>query len=115
MVFVICEFCQDTHHFWHAKAETHVMCTHCPLPCKDCSYGAYCRETPCFCLCHKDLEWYDGPLSWYVGPLTKERLADLRHKLAKARGMLMSFLDPESEFHPDIDQIKLILKETEDP
>jgi hypothetical protein len=52
---------------------------------------------------------------WYVGPLTKKRLAELRYKLAKARGLLISFTDPDPQYHPLLSEIKNILKETEDP
>ena len=52
---------------------------------------------------------------WYQGPLTKVHLAHLRIKLAKARGLLYSFLDPDPQYHPDVFEIKAILKETEDP
>lgn len=112
MSSVICEVCEDTHTMLLSEEYHSVMCTHCPLPCDDCASDAYCRETPCFCLCHKDLPWYDGNLSWYSGPLTKEHLADVRHKLAKVRGLLMSFLDPEC--HPSPEQIELMIKETDD-
>lgn len=98
---------------WLSKAEAHVPCTLCPLPCGECHKGAYCQETPCFCLCHKDLPWYNSILSWYEGPLTKERVAKLRQMLAKARGVLMSFLDEDPQFHPTTEEIKKIIKETD--
>jgi hypothetical protein len=59
----------------------------------------------------------DELLSWYVGPLTKERLAELRYKLAKARGLLVSFIDWETDdkdLVPTTQEVKDILKETED-
>jgi len=54
-------------------------------------------------------------MDWYEGPLTKERIAELRFKLAKARGLLMSFCDPNPKYHPTVNEVKQILKETEDP
>lgn len=51
---------------------------------------------------------------WYVGPLTKERIADLRFKLGKVRGLLLSFLDSDTCFHPSPDEISKILSETKD-
>src|SRR6185436_2872546 len=34
----------------------HVMCTFCPMPCRECAIdegrGAFCAATPCGCACH---------------------------------------------------------------
>jgi hypothetical protein len=54
-------------------------------------------------------------LEWYVGPLTKKRLAELRCKLATARGLLVSFLPPRDEDTPTAADVRVILKATEDP
>jgi hypothetical protein len=61
-------------------------------------------------------------LAWYKGPLTKTRISKLRYKLARARGLLISFIGWEEdrlrssrELLPTTEEVKLILKETEDP
>lgn len=59
--------------------------------------------------------------AWYKGPLTKTRLSELRYKLATARGLLISFIRWEEdslsspELLPTTEEVKLILKQTEDP
>jgi hypothetical protein len=52
-------------------------------------------------------------MDWYQGPLTKKRLAELRYKLAKARGMLISLINDEHLLA--YEEILQILKETKDP
>ena len=49
-----CNTCNDTHTMY--VGEYPVMWTHCPVPCAECKnnpQGAYCKNTPCFCACHK--------------------------------------------------------------
>jgi hypothetical protein len=112
---IICETCNDT----HIMNDKGWMCTQCPVPCSNCRMdgtGAFCETTPCSCVCHtkehKDL------MDWYVGPLTEERLAQLRYKLAGARGTLTCLINWETddrELLPSTEEIISILKETEDP
>jgi hypothetical protein len=126
----VCKVCDDTHDMWLYAEERYVMCTHCPVPCQNCRRNwreAYCAETPCKCRCHvpndKVQECTNDNCQdkvcdqhgWYVGPLTKERIADLRHKLAKARGLLVSFTDPDPQYHPTVEEVRAILDETGDP
>jgi hypothetical protein len=137
----ICKICNDT----HVMNDQGWCCTFCPIPCQKCrtnGSGAYCQSTPCNCSCHKRKKKNKSNFDpknpgaslkrmqdanrkarkdqldiagWYQGPLTKVRLAHLRIKLAKARGLLYSFLDPDPQYHPDLEEIRNILKETEDP
>jgi hypothetical protein len=37
-----------------------------------------------------------------------------RRKLAIARGLLISFTDPDPQYHPDREELVRVLKETED-
>jgi hypothetical protein len=60
----------------------------------------------------------DDIMDWYKGPLTETRMAELRHKLAKARGLLMMFTNWETDnkdYVPTTQEVMDILKETEDP
>jgi hypothetical protein len=115
---VVCNVCEDTHERWSSSSERWITCLHCPIPCKECNGGgqaAFCVKTPCDCQCHPAKQKTND---WYVGPLTKERLADLRYKLAKARGLLVSFINWETDetgLTPATQEVKDILKETEDP
>lgn len=52
---VVCTTCNDTHRMTLSLGEPDervVMCTFCPVPCKVCRSGAYCRSLPCLCECH---------------------------------------------------------------
>jgi len=55
----------------------------------------------------------DDLMDWYQGPLTKKRLAELRYKLAKARGMLISLINDEHLLAAE--EVFQILEETKDP
>jgi hypothetical protein len=115
---VVCKICNDTHQMWLTVLERNVLCTACPVPCDKCQQGAFCKEIHCSCSCHKEKKKRKKKrqtTGWFEGSLTKDRLAELRFKLAKARGLLISFTDPDSQYHPDLEEIKIILKETEDP
>ena len=59
----------------------------------------------------------DNIMDWFEGPLTELRLAQLRLKLAKARGLLICLINWETdqELLPTTQEIITILKETEDP
>lgn len=50
---------------------------------------------------------------WCKGPVTEERIAELRYKLSKARGMLHQFLDNYEL--PDYKEVLQVLSETADP
>jgi hypothetical protein len=97
------------------------MCTHCPTPCQECRVGGtgpFCEKTPCDCDCHDHNYQYSELRTWYKGPLNKDRLSELRYKLARARGLLVSFISWEvedKELVPTTQDVKDILKETEDP
>jgi hypothetical protein len=52
-------------------------------------------------------------MDWYQGPLTKKRVAELRYKLAKARGMLISLINDEHLLA--YEEAIQILEETVDP
>jgi hypothetical protein len=114
---VVCTTCNDTHIMniqgW--------MCTRCPKPCQECrfgGYGAFCETTPCPCSCHHINDNKEDLMEWYQGPLTEERMATLRYKLARARGMLVSMIGWEKddpELVPSTEQIIASIKETDDP
>lgn len=39
-----------------------VMCTRCPLPCRECGQGGpFCATTPCACACHGKRQAVDVP------------------------------------------------------
>ncbi len=57
----VCPKCSDTHMMDYGDADAgedrKVMCTGCPTPCEECRggpYRAFCKETPCPCICHVD-------------------------------------------------------------
>ena len=48
----VCGVCGDSHRM--ILGGRFVLCTHCPMPCDQCGNGgAYCRTTPCPCMCHR--------------------------------------------------------------
>src|SRR5258708_3683073 len=105
--------CNDT----HIMNDKGWMCTRCPTPCQECrgragGYAPFCETTPCSCLCHRNkpftpyhdtklVSWPEKSdaeiMEWYQGPLTKLRLAQLRYKLAKCRGLLVSLMRLETD------------------
>ncbi len=52
----ICDTCNDTHRMTltrDGEANQVVMCTRCPLPCRECGQGGpFCTAAPCGCACH---------------------------------------------------------------
>lgn len=63
---------------------------------------------------------FNGPTNpWYKGPLTKNRLADLRCKLADARGMLLDICYRIRTGDPidvdELDELEEIIRDTADP
>lgn len=69
-------------------------------------------------------------MDWYQGPLRKKRVAELRYKLAVARGFIshlqtvlkgiplpetIQLSTQDGDFNFDLEAIEKILKETSDP
>ena len=76
----VCERCNDTHKMIIERGtdEQEVMCTGCPVPCRECQGGgfkAFCAETPCSCSCHAK--------SKPMMQKTRQRLAKVHKELAE--------------------------------
>jgi hypothetical protein len=119
----ICQMCNDT----HIMNDRGWACTHCPIPCQECrgdrTSRAFCENTPCNCFCHSEenKNKNDELMQWYDEPLTKEHIAELRFKLAKCRGAILTVLATqkdsmwydEQEFFTT-EQLETLIKETSD-
>lgn len=86
----VCSTCQDTHRMELGDKE--VMCTRCPLPCKDCKgWGPYCVVTPCTCICHDKPHQDDRRMSDVIDAvcsMNQDQLKQVRAAVAVRLGRL---------------------------
>lgn len=86
----ICSTCNDTHTMQFGELESR-MCTYCPIPCRKCGQdegrGAYCKTTPCSCVCHAKHHQYRSqenavlePPTMHIEPLPHEPPSITEHE-----------------------------------
>lgn len=57
--------------------------------------------------------WPEDEPKWYKGPLTKKHIAELRRKLATARGVISNLIEEDHIF--DQEELERVFEETADP